>query len=81
MLLEVFTGRRPTGPMFVWEMSIRQWVHQALRTELASVLESGQAATARCFLLCLQSERVSLFQQYLRWVCSVQVTHLTKGCR
>jgi len=64
----------PTDPIFVGEVSIR---HQAMRTELASVLESGQAADARCFLP-LPATWTSFFQQYLRWVCSAQVTHLTK---
>ncbi|CAO2150220.1 unnamed protein product, partial [Urochloa humidicola] len=48
LLLEVFTGKRPTDPMFVGELSIRQWVRQALPTELASVMDFKLVADASC---------------------------------
>uniref|UniRef100_A0ACD6ACR1 Uncharacterized protein n=1 Tax=Avena sativa TaxID=4498 RepID=A0ACD6ACR1_AVESA len=41
MLLEVFTGKRPTDPMFVGESSLRQWILRSFPANLIEILDEN----------------------------------------
>lgn len=52
MLLETFTGKRPTDPMFSGELSLKQWVSQALPMRIREVADEKilqDEVTRRCF--------------------------------
>lgn len=39
MLLELFTGKKPTDPKFVGELTLRTWVNQAFPTNIMDIVD------------------------------------------
>ncbi|KAJ1269832.1 hypothetical protein BS78_06G008300 [Paspalum vaginatum] len=50
MLLEILTGKKPTNPMFVGQLSLKQWVNQAFPGSLCEVVDERllQDPSIRC---------------------------------
>ncbi|KAJ1257074.1 hypothetical protein BS78_K221300 [Paspalum vaginatum] len=39
VLLELFTGKKPTDPMFIGELTLRKWIDQAFPTNLMDIMD------------------------------------------
>ncbi|CAM0878315.1 unnamed protein product [Alopecurus aequalis] len=69
MLLEVFTGKRPTDTMFGAQGTLRQWVHQAFPSQLLNVVD-GQLLQGSSLPSCILEDGflASVFE--LGLICS-----------
>jgi serine/threonine protein kinase len=53
MMLEVFTGKRPTDLMFVDGLSLRKWVSQALPARLVDIVDTKLLQDEEIHHICL----------------------------
>ena len=79
MLLEVVTGKKPTDAMFSEELSLREWVSQAIPTRLADVVDHN--------ILLLDEEAATSSGDVQRagwsssaWSCLAQILDLGLRC-
>lgn len=73
MLLEVVTGKKPTDAMFSEELSLREWVRQAIPSGLAHVVDHS---------ILLVDEEATSSGDVLRadWSCLAQMLNLGLQC-
>uniref|UniRef100_A0A8R7P1A1 non-specific serine/threonine protein kinase n=1 Tax=Triticum urartu TaxID=4572 RepID=A0A8R7P1A1_TRIUA len=69
MLLELFTGKRPTATMFGAQLTLRRWVHEAYPAELVKVVD-GQLLHGSSLSSCILDDGflASIFE--LGLICS-----------
>lgn len=81
MLLEVVTGKKPTNTMFSEELSLREWVSQAIPSKLAHVVDHtillDEEATSSGDV---QRADWSCEGSPSRWSCLAQILDLGLKC-